>query len=81
MTYENRYVILIKCGWDTYALPLNDMNLSLVRCMIEDAQAIDYDYIKNDGYVYYPKSKNEISFEIKSVQWADSKPEVAPEDE
>jgi phage pi2 protein 07 len=49
--------------------------------MIEDAQAIDYDYIKNDGYVYYPKSKNEISFEIKSVQWAASKPEVAPEDE
>jgi hypothetical protein len=81
MTYEKRNVILVKCGWDSYALPLNDMNLSLVRCMIEDAQAIDYDYIKNDGYVYYPKSKNKISFEIKSVQWAASKPEVAPEDE
>lgn len=81
MTYENRYVILIKCGWDTYMLPLNDMSLSIVRCMVEDARAVDNEYMKENGYVFFPKAKNEISFEIKSVQWADSKPEVAPEDE
>lgn len=81
MTYEKRNVILLKAGWDSYALPLNDMNLSLVRSMIEDAVCIDYDYVKNDGYVYYPKSKTEISFEIRSVQWANSKPEKPTEDE
>ena len=75
MTYENRYVILVKCGWDNYMLPLNDMNLGVVLCMVENARAVDYEYMSTDGYVYFPKAKNEISFEIKSVQWADSKPE------
>ena len=75
MTYENRYVILVKCGWDNYMLPLNDMNMSIVRCMVEDARAVDYEYMKGGGYVYFPKPKKEISFEIRSVQWADSKPE------
>ncbi len=81
MTYEKRNVILLKAGWDSYALPLNDMNLSLIRSMIEDAVCIDYDHVRDHGYVHYPKSKNEISFEIKSIQWADSKPEKPTEDE
>lgn len=81
MAYEKRNVILVKAGWKTYALPLNDINLSLVRSMIEDGGPVDYDYVKGDGYVYYPQSDNEISFEIRCVSWSNQKPLPPPEDE
>jgi hypothetical protein len=67
--------------WDTYAIPLNDKNLSLVRTMIEDAGNVESDYMKDNGHVYYPKSQDSISFEIKSILWADSKPQPEPEGE
>jgi hypothetical protein len=81
MAYEKRNVILVKAGWKSYALPLNDMNLSFVRSMIEDAVSVDYAYIKGSDYVYYPQPGNELSFEIRSVLWSDQKPERPPEDE
>lgn len=81
MTYERRNVILMRGTWDTYAIPLNDKNLSLVRTMIEDAGNVESDYMKDEGHVYYPKSRDSISFEVKSILWANSKPVAPLEDE
>lgn len=81
MAYKKRNVILLKASWKTYALPLNDTNLTFIRSMIENGVSVDYDYVKGDGYVYYPQLDNEISFEIRCVSWANQKPERPPEDE